>query len=768
MYDRLQMQSQAVPPPRRVAGAPAGRGREPERLTRGGTRLRRSRKRWLYPVIGLGMVCIAVVVGLLVIYPRVGARMVRDKITEKLSAKLGRDVRMGAVEVALGHATIRDLEVRGPDDGELPLIYIARIEIDFEALPSLIGRVKLGPATLDGVLVNVRRHHDGRDNVRDIVAKLQSQPGGGGAGDSNLPASIAMLHGKLVVDDALAGATLLMQDGDATWKPGQLIAHLRDVTATTIAAPKASVAKLEIHKVSGEPPMLKIEGGELALWPRLALSSIKGTIAASPQQPRLFTIDLSGGYGGVANLWTAKGPLDTQSMTATIELEAEKFQLDRLAPILAKTAVVDYANTSVDTKVKLAFDRNGATFGGQFHLRGLNVGHPMLADKEVHDLDLSGVIAGSFDRAKRTLALTRGDFVTRNVAFSVTGSATKAASVAGDAASTDKPPPRGPAGIQLLDLRLVIPPIECQRVLDAIPTEMAPYMAGYKLRGMFDVDIKLGVDWDRLDDTVLGGHVGIKQCKVTSEPADSPKRLQKEFEHYVEIEKGKWHSFIVGESNEDFVPFDDISPYLVKSIMSTEDSAFYFHHGFITSEFRTALVNDLKAGAFRYGASSITMQMVKNVLLYREKTLARKLQELFLTWHVENTLKKDRILEIYFNVIEYGPGLYGIGPAAKHFFGKPAKELNPVEAAFFSTILPSPKERYKQYCAGTLTKWTADKINRILGIMLKRDRLTQEEYDKAIATPLVFDKDGLETEAECLKRTNDVIKKARSTNPMKR
>ena len=76
---------------------------------------------------------------------------------------------------------------------------------------------------------------------------------------------------------------------------------------------------------------------------------------------------------------------------------------------------------------------------------------------------------------------------------------------------------------------------------------------------------------------------------------------------------------------------------MIKSIVSTEDSAFYKHRGFITSEFRTALVNDLKASGFRFGASSITMQMVKNVLLYREKTLARKLQELFLTWHVERT-----------------------------------------------------------------------------------------------------------------------------------
>ena len=159
--------------------------------------------------------------------------------------------------------------------------------------------------------------------------------------------------------------------------------------------------------------------------------------------------------------------------------------------------------------------------------------------------------------------------------------------------------------------------------------------------------------------------------------------------------------------------------------------------------------------------------VVKNVLLYREKTLARKLQELFLTWHVENTLTKDRIMEIYLNVIEYGPNIYGIGPAALHYFGKPAKDLNPVEAAFFSTILPSPKERYKQYCQGTLTRWTNGKIERILAIMQKRDRLTQAEYDTALVTPLLFAKDGTETELACMDRVKKAIKNARSTNPLR-
>ena len=94
--------------------------------------------------------------------------------------------------------------------------------------------------------------------------------------------------------------------------------------------------------------------------------------------------------------------------------------------------------------------------------------------------------------------------------------------------------------------------------------------------------------------------------------------------------------------------------------------------------------------------------------------------------------------------------------------------ISPREAAFFSSILPAPKQRYTQYCQGTLKKWTEDKLDRILKIMLDRQRLTQEEYDQAMATPLTFVKDGSETEAECLERTRRAIKRARPTNPMRK
>jgi membrane peptidoglycan carboxypeptidase len=192
------------------------------------------------------------------------------------------------------------------------------------------------------------------------------------------------------------------------------------------------------------------------------------------------------------------------------------------------------------------------------------------------------------------------------------------------------------------------------------------------------------------------------------------------------------------------------------------------HHGFIPSEFRSALIKNLRARKFRFGASSITMQMVKNVLLYREKTLSRKLQELFLTWVVEKRLGKSRILEIYLNAIEYGPALYGIGPAAKRYFGKHPRDLNPVEAAFFSSILPSPKARYRQYCNGELFNWTAGKIERILALLLKRGRLTQQEFDAAAQTPLQFDTSTMVSAKECNNMVSRAIHGARPTNPLKK
>ena len=132
---------------------------------------RLSRRWWIASSAVLGL-AILIIVGLLVVYPRLGAKMVREKLASKLGSKLGRDVRMGKIEVSLGHAVIHDVEVRGPNDGMTPLVHIQTVTIDFATLPSLIGRMELGPATLDGssiaVVINSSRLMSSMSNALRI------------------------------------------------------------------------------------------------------------------------------------------------------------------------------------------------------------------------------------------------------------------------------------------------------------------------------------------------------------------------------------------------------------------------------------------------------------------------------------------------------------------------------------------------------------------------------------------------------------------------
>ena len=110
---------------------------------------------------------------------------------------------------------------------------------------------------------------------------------------------------------------------------------------------------------------------------------------------------------------------------------------------------------------------------------------------------------------------------------------------------------------------------------------------------------------------------------------------------------------------------------------------------------------------------------------------------------------------------------YGIGPAARHYFGKHPRDLNPVEAAFFSTILPNPKKRHLQYCDGELNKWSDAKVQRIIKLMRERNHLTEEEYQAALQTPLVFDRSDAPDPNECKKITKRYIKNARPTTPQR-
>ena len=133
-----------------------------------------------------------------------------------------------------------------------------------------------------------------------------------------------------------------------------------------------------------------------------------------------------------------------------------------------------------------------------------------------------------------------------------------------------------------------------------------------------------------------------------------------------------------------------ISKYLAQAVLIAEDDRFFGHDGFDWRMLRKAVERNLDQGSLKYGASTLTQQLAKNLYLSPERSLVRKLQEAFIALGLETFLDKHRILELYLNLAEWGPGVFGAQAAARHYFHRPAAKLTPWQAALLAAALPSP------------------------------------------------------------------------------
>jgi monofunctional glycosyltransferase len=179
-----------------------------------------------------------------------------------------------------------------------------------------------------------------------------------------------------------------------------------------------------------------------------------------------------------------------------------------------------------------------------------------------------------------------------------------------------------------------------------------------------------------------------------------------------------------------WIPFTAISPYVVKAVLIAEDDKFWSHEGFDLGAIEKAIEKDLKENKFKYGASTITQQLAKNLYLSPSKNPIRKIKEAILTSRIEHSLTKRRILEIYLNVAEWGDGLFGIEAAARAYYGKPASDLGPQEAARLASVLPNPI-RYRP--TGD-SRYVESRSEIIYNIMVKRG-IVIPDYEDAMSTP---------------------------------
>jgi len=166
-----------------------------------------------------------------------------------------------------------------------------------------------------------------------------------------------------------------------------------------------------------------------------------------------------------------------------------------------------------------------------------------------------------------------------------------------------------------------------------------------------------------------------------------------------------------------WVPLSQIAPALQLAVVVAEDASFYVHEGFDWEGLREAVMRNLWAGKLARGGSTITQQLAKNLYLSSEKKLLRKAREALITSALEQHLTKQRILEIYLNVVEWGSDVYGAEAAARHHFDKSAYDLTTDEAALLAAILPAPR----QHDPLEITSYLFKRQQHILWWMRKRN-----------------------------------------------
>ena len=193
---------------------------------------------------------------------------------------------------------------------------------------------------------------------------------------------------------------------------------------------------------------------------------------------------------------------------------------------------------------------------------------------------------------------------------------------------------------------------------------------------------------------------------------------------------GDYHPFVVGPKSRYWTPSSRIPSEMKWAVIVAEDSNFYKHDGFDVKAIKNAIKYDLEKKSLKRGASTITQQAAKNLFLSREKTITRKLKEIYLAYRMEQELTKGRIIEFYLNVVELGPMVYGIGHGAQYYFGKSASNLTPRECAFLAAMLPGPRVAYNPYKnLGKVLK----RSDMILRLLRQKGALDATEYSVALA-----------------------------------
>lgn len=274
------------------------------------------------------------------------------------------------------------------------------------------------------------------------------------------------------------------------------------------------------------------------------------------------------------------------------------------------------------------------------------------------------------------------------------------------------------------------PWFEASELFESLPRGLFANLQGIKVKGQLRYDFSFSLDMACPDSLTFNSSLDRKQFGIVQYGATNLALINGSFLHTA-YEQGKpARSFVVGSENPNFRELESISPYLRHAIMTAEDGGFMWHQGFLPDAFRSAVVDNVKAGRFVRGGSTISMQLVKNVFLNRNKTVTRKLEEALIVWLIENQRlsSKERMFEVYLNIIEMGPLVYGVEEGARFYFNKDASKLTLAESIFMASIVPRPKWfRYSFDEQGHLRDFLAPYYDFLAHRMVEKGFITDAE-----------------------------------------
>lgn len=300
--------------------------------------------------------------------------------------------------------------------------------------------------------------------------------------------------------------------------------------------------------------------------------------------------------------------------------------------------------------------------------------------------------------------------------------------VAGGAAAAGRVAIEGGTAAPRLDLALEVPRVEFARLLAT--AGLAPSGAD-----LGSASLSLHVSGPLLEPQALQVEQRL-DFQPPPQPPAAIERLKQPFLCRLATPDDGTVEIQVGPESPDFVPLAEVPPLFVRALLLGEDAAFYAHHGVDLAELPVALATDFARGSYARGGSTIPQQLAKNLFLSREKSLGRKLQEASLALLLDATLGKARQLEIYLNVIEWGPGIYGLRKAARHYFGREPRELTPKQMAFLVSLIPAPIKYQRSFADGVPSPFLEGLMATLLAKLESVGALGQAEYEAALAEPL--------------------------------